>query len=226
MRKLLNPTVAISTFFIGLFAVSIWLIAQHQNKQKPEFSISEASTATVARPQINAETEKYAVYSALIKDMYLRDNIKLIVIGRGAGCDTPSDNEKMDEISNQMEEYAINKFPSLQQETINDFRAKSKLCLFLEKQLDIPAKYVLVTEKDIEQLFKKDGDGWQGFYSKFSNSSGIIGLSNVGFNREMDQALVSTSKSCGYLCGAGYYVLLEKENGVWKVSSQTMTWVS
>jgi hypothetical protein len=226
MQKLLNPIVGLSTFFIGLFAVSMWLIAEHQNQQKPEFSILEVSSATVAPPQISAETEKYAVYSALIKDMYLKDNIKLLVIGRGVGCDTPTENEEMDEISNQMEEYAIKKFPFLQQETINDFRAKSKQCIFWEKQLDIPAKYVLVTEKHIEQLFKKDEDGWQGFYSKYPNSSGIIGLSNVGFNREMNQAFVATSKSCGGLCGAGYYVLLEKENGVWKVSSQTMTWVS
>jgi hypothetical protein len=42
----------------------------------------------------------------------------------------------------------------------------------------------------------------------------------------MNQALVAPSHGCGGLCGAGYYVLLTKKDGVWKVEAKRMTWVS
>lgn len=227
MRRFLNPTVALTTFFIGVFAASIWLIVQHEGFQKSEVPPVSLSTSSIP-PQINPETEKYAVYSALIKDMYAEDRIKLLVIGRETGCVTPSDNEKVEEMRSQMESYAIKELPELKQETLADFRVKAKECHSLDKQLDIPIKYVLVTDKEIEPLFPKGelDRAWRRFYSKYPDSSGILGFSNVGFNREMNQALVATSKSCGGLCGAGYYVLLTKENGVWKVYSKTMTWVS
>jgi hypothetical protein len=67
---------------------------------------------------------------------------------------------------------------------------------------------------------------WSKFYAKYPNSSGIISFSNPGFNRGYTQAVVSTGRGCGGLCGAGYFVLLAKEHGVWTVKTKAETWVS
>jgi hypothetical protein len=190
-------------------------------------------SAAPAAAQTNPETEKYAVYSALIKDMYISDGFKLLVIQTADDCPKPSDenkasDEKIEQMRREMEEYAVKQMPELRHETINDFHAQADKCQHLSRQFDIPVKYVLVTDKDIEPLFPKGeiDRAWQRFYAKYPHSSGIISFSNVGFNPEMNQAFVATSKGCGGLCGAGYYVLLTKKDGVWKVTSKTMTWVS
>jgi hypothetical protein len=227
MRRLLNPTVGLITFLIGVLAASAWLVVQHPSFQKPEAS-PPASAANSIPVQINLETERHAVYSAVIRDMYAEDGTKLLVVSREAVCVPASGDEEVEELPDRMGAFAIKELRELKQDTIDDFRVTAKQCRSLSEQLDIPVKYVFVTEKEIERLFEKGGLGqaWEHFYSRYPNSSGIIGFSNVGFDREMNQALVATSRSCGSLCGAGHYVLLTKDNGVWKVHSKTMTWIS
>jgi hypothetical protein len=227
MRRLLNPTVALTTFIIGTSAVFLWLASQRISLPKPEAQPASFSAA-VTPPRSDLEAERYAVYSAVIKDMYAEGGVKLLVISRDTGCWTPSDEEKVGEERRSVEDYAVKKLPGLKLETVDDFNAEMKECVSLTKRLDIPLKYVFVTDEELKPIFPKDGKGtwWPGFYAKFPGSSGLISFSNVGFDRDVTQALVSTARGCGGLCGAGYYVLLEKEGGVWKVRSKTMTWVS
>ena len=87
---------------------------------------------------------------------------------------------------------------------------------------------MLVGQKDLEPLFPKGefDRAWGKFYAKYPNSSGIINFSNPGFNRIYTQAVVSTGRGCGGLCGAGYFVLLAKEHGAWTVKTKVETWVS
>ena len=72
----------------------------------------------------------------------------------------------------------------------------------------------------------------QGFLdSKFKE----IGVQNVYFpmliperllNKEKDQALVYVGNQAHYLAGRGYYVLLTKENDIWGIKKDVMTWIS
>lgn len=227
MRRLLNPTVALFTFLTGVSATSIWFIVRQQDFQKAVIRPVPV-IATPLLPQVNPEVEKYAVYSALIKEMYVGDEIKLLVIGQETGCHTPPDNEQVEEIRSEMEVRAIEGLPELERETVSDFRVRAKECHSLSRQLDIPIEYVLVTDKELDRSFPTGeiDREWSRFYAKYPESSGIIDLSNVGFNREMNQALVSTGWGCGGLCGAGYFVQLVKEQGVWKVQAKVNTWVS
>lgn len=231
MRKLLNPAVAILTFAVGVSAATLWLLTQRHSFRASQVStafLSAAPASTTGDP----EKEKYAVYSAVIRDMYLEQEPKLLVIWQDTYCpQTPDEDkpdEKVDDIRRQMEEYAAGKLSALKDETIKDFRAHARECRSLGRQFDAPVKYLLITRKDFDSLFHQGEieGGWNRFYKKYPGSSGVIGFSNEGFNSQMDQALVSTSRGCGGLCGAGYYVLLAKEQGVWKVQSKVMTWVS
>jgi hypothetical protein len=213
MRRLWNPLAAIITFFIGVACTAVWLIGG-QIFQKAE-APNVPPVYLSAQNQSDPEVEKYAVYSALIKDMYVDGHAKLLVIVDGNHYPGLLEGATFDEI------------PETKREAFNDFRAKAKDSLSLNKSFDIPIGYVIVSDKEIDSLFSKYGiSGWDRFYAKYPHSSGIIGFSNVGFNSEMSQAVVYTSRGCGGLCGEGNIVILKKEQGVWKVESKEMLWVS
>jgi len=48
----------------------------------------------------------------------------------------------------------------------------------------------------------------------------------VGFNNNLDMALVYVGNQSGGLAGAGYYFLMAKENNTWKVIREDMAWIS
>lgn len=190
------------------------------------------SKSTVAEIQAIYEIEKQAALSAIIRDMYIDDRTTLLVLEGADPCASPqpvaTPDAKVEEERKQTEEYAVQKMPELARETIDDFHVRAKQCHPLANKLDIPIKYVLVTSKDLEPLFPKGGvdRAWTRFYAKYPGSSGTIDFSNPGFNRDYTQAIVSTGRWCGGLCGQGYFVLLTKDHGVWKVKTKIETWVS
>lgn len=163
--------------------------------------------------------------------MYVKD-WPLLVISNTDPCPTPepkeTPNPKVLEMRQQMEDDAFQSLPELARETIDDFHAREKECHSLPKKLDIPIKHVVVASSDLDSLFPTGefDRAWSRFYAKYPESSGIIGYSNPGFNRDYTQAVLSTSRGCGGLCGAGYFVLLAKDGGLWKIKTKTQTWVS
>lgn len=226
MRRVLSPTAALVTFIAGVFAVALWVEVSRLRPQAtalpppPELALSPTA-------QSSPDAEKYAVYSSLLKDMYVNDRIKLLVIGTADHCKNPSAEKAPDVDAQRMASDLGSDLPGLESATVEDFVTQLNRCEPLCRRFDLPVDYVLVTHKEIDRLFSRGGvGGWDRFYRKYPDSPGIISLSNVGFNAAMDQALVAPSNGCGGLCGAGYYVLLSKRDGVWRVQSKSMTWVS
>jgi hypothetical protein len=213
-----------------LIGVSVAIFFLRTTPESPKAEATATPTiGRFAHSQAAIESEEYAVYSALIKGMYIEDAVKLLVIYRDiSGCVPSTNDEKVESMRRSMEEHAIKNLPELMQDTLDNYRVKGKECHTLRKQFNIPVKYLLVTDKDIEPLFPKGEVDrvWRRFYNKYPKSSGIISLSNIGLNGEMTQALVYTGRSCGGLCGAGYYVMLTKEDGFWSIKSKINTWVS
>ena len=193
---------------------------------------ARTTESNVANVQTNYEIEQRAAVSAIIRDMYIDDRTHLLVIQHADPCPTPAPSEtpnpKVTEMRQQMEDHAFQGMPELTRDTIDDFHSRGKECHPLSSKLDIPIQYVLVGSKDLEMLFPKGefDRAWSRFYAKYPKSSGIINFSNPGFNRDYTQAVVSTGRGCGGLCGAGYFVLLTKDSGVWKVKNKMGTWVS
>jgi hypothetical protein len=186
---------------------------------------------TWSRFKRNYESEQRAAVSAIIRDMYIDDRTHMLVIQQDP-CPTPEPSEtpnpKVAELARQMEDQAFRRMPELARDAIEDFHLRAKECHQLSTDLDIPIKHVLVGSKDLEPLFPEGEFDrvWSRFYAKYPQSSGIISFSNPGFNRSYTQAIVSTARGCGGLCGAGYFVLLTKDSGKWKVKSRIGTWVS
>lgn len=163
--------------------------------------------------------EEYNIYSVLINSRYISDGIKLIVIEEKT---TESTSPGKDELN---ENYVKQNMPELQQETINDFKKENQQSYLLKRQFDLPVSYILISQKEMKNIFE-NGKGWDDFYKKYPDSQGTMTLSMVGFNADKNQALVYVGNQGHWLAGAGYYILLVKENNVWKIKKEVMAWIS
>jgi hypothetical protein len=161
--------------------------------------------------------DEYAVYSALIKTVYQGDSTKTIVI---------QDNTEVDKQMSGADElqYVQRELKGVTQALADDFAVRNRQVLTLEQHFNLAAKVVLLKQADIQAIFKKGG--WNEFYRQYPNSQGTLVLSRVGFNPVADQALVYAGNASNVLAGAGFYYLLARENGAWKIIQQLMVWVS
>jgi hypothetical protein len=224
-RNLYLSAGVVALLVVGL-TVALWLFLRCSALREPK-TVDTSAVMRDSPGDIDRQDEDYAVYSAVVTTIYAEGRLNQLVIGIETGC-TGTVDPKIHEMQDQMKTYAFSKLTELQEETIFDFNSHENDCRLLTHPLKLPIKYVLVTKKEIEAFFddKQQGQGWGYFYSRYQGSSGIIGLSNIGYNHLMNQAVVSTSKSCGGKCGAENYVVLDKKNGVWIVKAKIMTWVS
>lgn len=166
------------------------------------------------------EAVEYAVYSALVEEMYMNDKIKLIAIKDHTALQPLAG----DDLSKELEQVQ-QKMPGVSQEVVANFLEKNKRQHRLENAFNLSVPYVLVSEKEYEEIFQND-DGWQTFYRKYPASQGLMTLSKVGFNSETNRALVYVGNQHAGLGGAGYYVLLTKENGAWVIKGKSGAWIS
>jgi len=186
--------------------------------------VSEATPTLIVpdarTPHYSREAEEYAVYSAIIQTRYI-DTQKpaLIVITEQTGLDYFSG-----ELGEHLESIRQG-LPDLTDEVCADFEAQNKQPQPLKSLFTISVKYVFISQQEIQTTFKKQ-DGWDIFYDKYPNAQGFMHLSGIGFNSQMDMALVYVGNMHYALAGEGYYVLLNKVNGQWIVQDQTMVWQS
>jgi hypothetical protein len=111
-------------------------------------------------------------------------------------------------------------------DTQRDFNAKLDSTCALKALMDHPPVYTLISRKEVDEIFKKNQDGWAEFYKRHPQSSGIWSFSRVGYNIAKNEALVYLAHSCGMLCGTGHLYLLTKEDGGWVVKNKLMLWIS
>lgn len=165
------------------------------------------------------EAERYNVYSAVLKETFVDESTKLLVIEDKTADDFTADNEKH-------WEYLKAGLAPISQSTIDDFKSRNAQSFSLEDKFTLTIKTKLISKAEVDKLFGPGGGWWEAFYKSYPNSPGLITFSNVGFNSDGSQALLYIGHSCGGLCGTGHYVLLTKNNGAWKVEKKVMTWIS
>lgn len=188
--------------------------------QSPLMVGTQTPPAEAPTPPYSAEAEEYGVYSAVIQTRYIdTGKPELIVINDQTGLDYFSG-----ELSEHLKSVRQG-LPELTDEVCADFEARNKQPQSLKSLLTISVKYVFINQQEIETTFKRQ-DGWDIFYAKYPNSQGHMHLSRVGFNPQMDMALVYVDNMSYVLAGGGYYVLLKRVNGKWTVQNQMAVWIS
>ena len=176
--------------------------------------------------QGDPEQEEYAVYAAVISELYVRPETKIIVISPPTMA------------NDQPFRSLFKEFSSLSPTTIRDFDDKNNAPHALKPlfQLTVPA--VLLSEEAQRDVFQHraersaeaDKADWQRFYERYPTAPGILSFSRVGFNPQRTQALVLVGLSSGAFCvgprnacWASQYVLLTKQQGTWTVAEQKPT---
>jgi hypothetical protein len=166
------------------------------------------------------ETEEYVVYATLIESWYVSDNTHLIVIEDYIGLDLWGDN--LEERLASIKEA----FPNLTEEIMADFKTRNSQPSPLKPLIPLKVPYVLISSQEMEDLFQINENGWDEFYKRYPNLQGTMTLSRVGFNGDVNQALVYVGNQSHWRAGSGHFVLLIKENDRWKVQNETMVWIS
>ena len=166
-------------------------------------------------------SEEYAVYSALIQTIYVKEDVKTIVIGKHTlffkvNWSKPEEYRKS----------ILDELRPISLETIEDLEKKNENEGELARHLDLTVTYVLLAKQSETKSPDDYEKQWKEFYETYPTSPGIISLSRVGFNSNKDEAVVYVANSCGGLCGKGYYVSLMKGEKDWKVQKEMLLWVS
>jgi hypothetical protein len=177
-------------------------------------SCSPGSPSSTATPP-HIEAEEHAVYSALVRQNPVGYNLGSSVVIRQqtvAGLD--------------MLELALENVHALPAKLVESYRSRNAAPYALGANLDLEQDYALMLEEEYKEIFDRGGAPWAKFEAKYPEARGFILFSRVGFDADVDQALVSMGFRCGDLCGAGGLYLLVKEDGNWKVQEELIVWQS
>ena len=90
------------------------------------------------------------------------------------------------------------------------------------------SRVVLVTEVEHSEIFSRSNieQNWESFYKRYPKAKSLIGLSRVGFNKELTEAVVYVEFSCGPLCGSGKLAYLKRGLFGWFVELVEGLWVA
>lgn len=110
---------------------------------------------------------------------------------------------------------------------------RNKIALSPSLVLDICKNFIFLSNKDFENLIFDNNSknkinyfNPDKFFSKYSNSSGYISVSQIGFNKKKDIAILYGDRWCGGKCGEGWWFILKKINNKWKIIKSYELWIS
>jgi hypothetical protein len=110
-------------------------------------------------------------------------------------------------------------------ELIEDFFKVNSKQKILQLKFAKGLSVVLVSEKEVNAIFKNIDDGWERFYAKYPRAIGLMGMSVVAFNAEKTKALFYYEEISDFLAGAGYYVLMIKQDDRWVIHEKVRSWI-
>jgi hypothetical protein len=178
------------------------------------------STSTLEKSSLITPQE-YAVYDAMIANIFLPSGYESIVIVDQTVAGISSGPASQQDLDNLRQNMA----PDLQAETLADFVAKNERSYRIENHFSLDVPVVLISNQAVDEFFAAQ-DGWERFYEQYPNSQGMMTVSRVGFNPSGQQALVYVGNQADLLAGEGNYVLLSKEGDQWKVTKTFQAWIS
>ena len=175
--------------------------------------------------------EEYGIYSTVIEKLYIGQNTKLVVISDKTSVDMlRSDSwgflrKSIQERRKETGIWSTAALAKMSPAVFEDFKARNNDNSSIHNAaILLSVKNVTVDQATLSTQNKSEY--WDSFYRRFPDSPGLIHVSRVGFDREAKQALVYIGRTCGFLCGDGYLVLLVSEHGKWTIEGKYMCWVS
>ncbi len=166
---------------------------------------------------VDVEAERYAVYSVVLNRTFERPGKVLVIQSQ-----THKDSTSEDEWNRLKVEPAWKK-------AVDDYKAKNVQPSVIEDKFDLRnlrRDVKLISKEEVDKFFCEGCGWWEAFYKKYPDSPGLITFSNVGFNDEMNYAVVDFSYVYNGLGGGGGLLLLVKKDGKWITEKQLTAWVA
>jgi hypothetical protein len=124
-------------------------------------------------------------------------------------------------------DHLRNRIKGLDRDTAADFIYKNKQPMSLTELLEGRSRWTFLPRAEMNEFFGGyPQKGWEAFHAKYPGEYGFTSFSRIGFSARGTQALVMVGLHCGPLCGQGWYFLLSKTNGRWKVKREEEAWIS
>jgi hypothetical protein len=212
-RTFLYVILAILTFGIGIGLVAIRSFV----KKGRAVNLYELEK-TWPKNSEDRWLEENAVYAALIKARGLRAKSIPILVQSQTISTMKSDEFR----EGFFFEYEAPE--GLSRETFEDYRKIDPSERRLDSGLDLSHPVVFLDQGESKRFFETEG-GRSAFGREYPHSEGIVWYSRVGFNKQMDQALVYRWLYCGGLCGDGGYIVLKKTAAGWEIADSKI-WIS
>jgi hypothetical protein len=174
------------------------------------------SVFTPAAPTPSAadiEKEEQAVYS-----YFVAENSRALIL-QDTSTNMSSDDPQ------QTVDYIKSGLKGVSSETLDNYLERNKQSSQLSPNMNLGVDYVLLSREDLMKISSQP-DWGELMNAKFPGTHGYIIFSRAGFNNTLDQAVIYVGNVAGPLMGAGYYYLMEKQNGQWLMKQQVMAWIS
>ena len=122
-----------------------------------------------------------------------------------------------------LEMFNLNGLSLLDSVTYNDFILKNKKSIIVPKIENTQILIHTLTKDELDNIF--DHGGWKKYHRKYKYNP-IVKISRPGMNKELDLAFIYYSTTAGGLDGAGFYLILKRENGKWVGKEYQLAWIS
>ena len=174
------------------------------------------SVFTPAAPTPSAadiEKEEQAVYS-----YFVAENSRALIL-QDTSTNMSSDDPQ------QTVDYIKSGLKGVSSETLDNYLERNKQPGQLSPTMNLGVDYVLLSREELVNISNQPNWG-ELLTEKYPGTHGYIIFSRAGFNNTLDQAVIYVGNVAGPLMGAGYYYLMEKQNGQWLMKQQVMAWIS
>jgi len=111
-------------------------------------------------------------------------------------------------------------------ELVEAYRLRNDQPYTLGLSFTLKQAYKLIPQSEYDGLLRTGSTDSADFATKYPQARGVFFFSRAGLNAARDEALVTMGYYCGSLCATGGMFLMVKENGVWKVKQELVTWQS
>ena len=166
-----------------------------------------SSWRSLQDPVPDTSAEEYAIYSTIIDKLHYEDRLRLFLV-RDHTAPCLRNNEWCSD------KQLTTRLPYLMRQTVDDYVTQNQTPAALTKSFSLQRPAVMLSDADLSSLLvttKLQVDfsplssrkiNWSVFYDRYPLAPGVISLSRVGFNSELNQALV-------------YEEIQGNDNGTW-----------
>jgi hypothetical protein len=84
----------------------------------------------------------------------------------------------------------------------------------------------VVADSAIGSVLAHDTKGWDRFIATFDGARSLMRISLPVYSPDGKRAIVYTTGSCPYTCGAGFYHELEETSSGWRITDSLVAWTT